>query len=64
MSSPRQRSDVSVIIITRNTCAMTSEAVRAVLAGDGAVATEILVVDNGSSAVSYTHLTLPTKRIV
>jgi len=49
VSSPRQRSDVSVIIITRNTCAMTSEAVRAVLAGDGAVATEILVVDNGSS---------------
>ena len=28
---------------------MTSEAVRAVLAGDGVVATEILVVDNGSS---------------
>ena len=25
---------------------------------------EIILVDDGSTAVSYTHLTLPTKRIV
>jgi len=41
--------DVSVIIITRNTCALASEAVRSVLAGDGAVTRDILVVDNGST---------------
>jgi len=41
--------DVSVIIITRNTRALTDEAVRSVLAGDPTVTKEILVVDNGSS---------------
>lgn len=41
--------DVSVIIITRNTCALTGEAVRSVLAGDAAVTREIFVVDNGST---------------
>jgi GT2 family glycosyltransferase len=41
--------NVSVIILTRNTCAMTAEAVRSVLAGDASVATEIIVVDNGST---------------
>ncbi|HEY2328738.1 MAG TPA: glycosyltransferase [Verrucomicrobiae bacterium] len=41
--------DVSVIIITRNTCALTGEAVRSVLAGDDAVTRGIFVVDNGST---------------
>lgn len=40
--------DVSIIIITRNTRELTAEAIRSVLAGDTAVASEILVVDNGS----------------
>lgn len=48
--------DVSVVIITRNTCAMTGEAVRSVLAGDGVVAAEILVVDNGSTDDTATAL--------
>lgn len=41
--------DVSVIIITRNTCAMTGDAVRSVLSGDVAVAKEVIIVDNGST---------------
>lgn len=41
--------DVSIIIITRNTRELTAEAIRSVLAGDTAVASEIIVVDNGSS---------------
>lgn len=49
--------DVSVIIITRNTCALTGDAVRSVLAGDAAVSREILVVDNGST--DQTAETLP-----
>ncbi len=41
--------DVSVIILTFNTRAMTAEAVRSVLASDASVRREILVVDNGSA---------------
>ena len=41
--------DVSVIIVTRNTCAMTGSAIRAVLAGSDLLAVEIFVVDNGST---------------
>src|SRR5215471_19234668 len=41
--------DVSVIIITRNTCALTADAVRSVLASDTVVSLEIVVVDNGST---------------
>ena len=48
--------DVSVIIITRNTRALTGEAVRSVLAGDPVVTKEILVVDNGSSDDTATAL--------
>jgi hypothetical protein len=51
-----QRPDVSVIIITRNTCGMTGEAVRSVLTGDSGVAKEILVVDNGSTDGTATAL--------
>ena len=48
--------DVSVIIITRNTCALTGEAVRSVLAADSSVTTEIFVVDNGSNDDTATVL--------
>ncbi len=48
--------DVSVIIITRNTCALTGDAVRSVLAGDPAVTKEILVMDNGSADATATAL--------
>ena len=41
--------DVSVIIVTRNTCAMTATAIRAVLAGRDLLAVEIFAVDNGST---------------
>ena len=41
--------DVSVIIITRNTCAITRDAIRSVLDDREAPAVEIFVVDNGSS---------------
>ena len=49
MNPPPSSPDVSVVIITRNTCGLTGEAVRSVLAGDGAVSREIFVVDNGST---------------
>ncbi len=49
MNPPPSRPDVSIVIITRNTCGLTGEAVRSVLAGDGAVTREIFVVDNGST---------------
>lgn len=41
--------DVSVIIVTRNTCAFTCAAVRSVLTGGDCLKTEIFVVDNGST---------------
>ena len=48
--------DVSVIIPTRNTSALTAETVRSVLAGNPAVEVEIIVVDNGSSDETATVL--------
>ena len=42
-------SDVSVIIVTRNTCDLTTLAVASVLENAGELQTEIIVVDNGSS---------------
>ena len=47
--------DVSVIIVTRNTCALTAEAVRSVL-GPVPPAREIIVVDNGSTDDTATVL--------
>jgi hypothetical protein len=41
--------DVSVIIITRNTCGLTSDAIRSVQAQENSVSHEIIVVDNGST---------------
>lgn len=41
--------DVSVIIVTRNTCALTVSAVASVLENSGKLQTEVIVVDNGSS---------------
>ena len=41
--------DVSVILLTRNTCQQTREAIESVLSSSGAVAKEIWVLDNGSS---------------
>ena len=49
MNPPPSSPDVSIVIITRNTCGLTGEAVRSMLAGDGAVTREIFVVDNGST---------------
>ena len=40
--------DVSVIIVTRNTCALTGAAVRSVPAVAGSLTGEVIVVDNGS----------------
>ena len=40
--------DVSVIIITRNTCALTCAAVRSVQAAAGSLTWEVIIVDNGS----------------
>jgi GT2 family glycosyltransferase len=40
--------DVSVIIVTRNTCALTCAAVRSVPAAAGSLTGEVIVVDNGS----------------
>jgi hypothetical protein len=40
--------DVSVIIVTRNTCALTCAAIRSVPAAAGPLTAEIIVVDNGS----------------
>jgi glycosyltransferase involved in cell wall biosynthesis len=41
--------DVSIIIITRNTCALTGNAIRSVQAGGDSVSKEIIIVDNGSN---------------
>jgi len=41
--------DVTVIIVTRDTCALTGTAVRSVLADGPASASEVIVVDNGSN---------------
>jgi hypothetical protein len=41
--------DVSVIIITRNTCGLTRDAIRSVLDNRAPLAVEILVFDNGST---------------
>jgi len=41
--------DVSVIIITRNTCALTRAAVQSVLDGHNVLEVEIIVTDNGST---------------
>jgi GT2 family glycosyltransferase len=43
------RTDVSVIIVTRNTCALTRAAVQSVLDSHDSPPNEILVVDNGST---------------
>jgi GT2 family glycosyltransferase len=49
--------DVSVIIITRNTCTLTCDAIRSALDGCDSLAKEIFVVDNGST--DETVSTLP-----
>lgn len=41
--------DLSVIIVTRNTCALTCDAVRSVLASQVSLNQELFVVDNGST---------------
>ena len=41
--------DVSVIIVTRNTCALTRLAVQSVLDSGDPLAKEIFLVDNGST---------------
>lgn len=48
--------DVSIIIVTRNTCALTSAAIRSVPAGGADLAQEIFVVDNGSTDETPTAL--------
>jgi GT2 family glycosyltransferase len=41
--------DISVIIVTRNTCAVTMEAIESVLQSKDSLHKEIIVIDNGSS---------------
>jgi hypothetical protein len=41
--------DVSVILLTRNTCQQTREAIESVLSSTGAISKEIYVIDNGST---------------
>jgi GT2 family glycosyltransferase len=41
--------DVSVILLTRNTCQQTREAIESVLSSTGSVSKEIQVIDNGST---------------
>jgi GT2 family glycosyltransferase len=48
--------DVSVIIVTRNTCALTRAAVQSVLDSRDSLAKEIIVVDNGSNDGTATAL--------
>ena len=47
--NPVYRMDVSVIIVTRNTCALTRAAVQSALDSQDSLAKEIFVVDNGST---------------
>jgi hypothetical protein len=49
--------DVSVIIVTHNTCALTRDAIRSVLGSGDGLATGVFVVDNGST--DGTAATLP-----
>ena len=49
MSSSQLPIDLSVVIVTRNTCALTCAAVRSVLESRDALAKQIVVVDNGST---------------
>jgi len=44
-----ERIDVSVIIVTRNTCALTSTAVKSVVESQDKLNKEVVVVDNGST---------------
>src|SRR5271168_1796808 len=46
--APGQRTDLSVVLVTRNTCALTCAAIQSVLESRDAPGTEVIVVDNGS----------------
>ena len=50
--------DVSVILLTRNTCRQTREAIESVLASSGSISNEIHLIDNGST--DETPRVLPT----
>ena len=50
--------DVSVILLTRNTCRQTREAIESVLSSSGALTKEIFVIDNGST--DETPVVLPS----
>ena len=47
--APGQCPVVSVVIVTRNTCALTCAAIRSVEESQGAPSSEVIVVDNGST---------------
>jgi glycosyltransferase involved in cell wall biosynthesis len=51
--------DVSIIILTRNTCTLTRAVVQSVLGSHDSLAKEIFVVDNGST--DETASTLPSE---
>jgi GT2 family glycosyltransferase len=51
--------DISIIILTWNTCAQTAEAITSVLASEDSPAREVLVIDNGST--DDTARVLPAK---
>ena len=52
--------DVSIIIVNYNTKDLTKKCIESVIKYTTNILYEIILVDNASMAVSYTHLTLPT----
>ncbi|HSY09418.1 MAG TPA: glycosyltransferase family 2 protein [Candidatus Dormibacteraeota bacterium] len=58
--------DVSIIIVTRNTCALTRTAVQSVCGSRDSLVKEIFVVDNGSTDETATALSseFPTLRLI
>ena len=67
--TPIEVFDLSVLqgknkILNRISCKIKDKSITAVIGPNGAGKTFFLHTINGLTAVSYTHLTLPTKRIV
>ena len=55
------KTDITIIIPTYNAEHTIEKCVESLLKQVGNFSYQIIILDDGSSAVSYTHLTLPTK---